>query len=72
MNWWRTEKAAGDGSARGRTGRLRVFPDCDDGGSVGSEAQCEARTSECTGKISRVSLLAPFDAVDEMARACVG
>jgi hypothetical protein len=72
MNWWRIEKAAGDGRVRGRTGMLRVDPACDEAlGKRGSIAQCEARTRECTGKIMMCSL-ADGDFEPDTASACVG
>lgn len=65
------ENAVGEGSARGRTGRLRLNPEFADGGSLGREAQCDASTSECTGKIVTISF-PDGDLEEETARACVG
>ena len=72
MNWCKMEKAAGEGSVRGRTGRVMVeAPGEEAWGSRGNDAQCEARTRECTGKIIRCSLEdGDFEA--DTARACVG
>jgi hypothetical protein len=66
------EKAAGEGSVRGSTGRLMLEPPgAEAWGNRGNDAQCEARTKECTGKIIRYSLEdGDFEA--DTARACVG
>jgi len=72
MNWWRMEKAAGDGRDRGSTGMFTVVgPPGIALGSRGRVAQWDARTREWTGKIMRCSFPdGDFDA--DTASACVG
>lgn len=72
MNWWRIEKAAGEGSERGSTGMLMEEPACDEAcGTRGSVAQCEAKTKEWTGKI-RMCSFPEADLEPDTASTCVG